>query len=104
MLMSGLMIFNAHPRLYWGQFGANADRAWLVIGSTAENGFLELGGHRLATTGLLGHWRDGEGRVQRRAFPGWATIPSYYSLSGARRWHLAFAWLLALSLIAYFVA
>lgn len=24
MLMSGMMIFNAHPRLYWGKFGANA--------------------------------------------------------------------------------
>ena len=28
MLMSGLMIFNAHPRLYWGEFGANPDAAW----------------------------------------------------------------------------
>ena len=27
MLMSGLMIFNAHPRLYWGQYGANPDHA-----------------------------------------------------------------------------
>ena len=25
MLMSGLMIFNAHPNLYWGQYGANFD-------------------------------------------------------------------------------
>lgn len=32
MLMSGLMILNAHPRLYWGQFGANLDRAWLDFG------------------------------------------------------------------------
>ena len=32
MLMSGLMIFNAHPRLYWGQYGANFDHAWLEIG------------------------------------------------------------------------
>ena len=38
MLMSGLMIFNAHPRLYWGQYGANADHAWLEIGSTRELG------------------------------------------------------------------
>lgn len=29
MLMSGLMIFNAHPHLYWGQFGANFDHPWL---------------------------------------------------------------------------
>ncbi|WP_324057680.1 cytochrome b/b6 domain-containing protein [Rhizorhapis sp.] len=31
LLMSGLGIFNAHPRLYWGQYGANFDRAWLVL-------------------------------------------------------------------------
>jgi Ni/Fe-hydrogenase b-type cytochrome subunit len=29
MLMSGLMIFNAHPHLYWGQYGANFDHPWL---------------------------------------------------------------------------
>jgi thiosulfate reductase cytochrome b subunit len=31
MFMSGLMIFNAHPRLYWGHYGANNDAAWLVL-------------------------------------------------------------------------
>lgn len=31
MFMSGLGIFNAHPRLYWGQYGANFDHAWLVL-------------------------------------------------------------------------
>ena len=31
MLGSGLMIFNAHPRLYWGQYGANFDAAWLEL-------------------------------------------------------------------------
>jgi Ni/Fe-hydrogenase b-type cytochrome subunit len=31
LIPSGLMIFNAHPRLYWGQYGANFDRAWLVL-------------------------------------------------------------------------
>lgn len=28
---SGLMISNAHPRLYWGQYGANFDPAWLEL-------------------------------------------------------------------------
>lgn len=28
MLMSGLMISNAHPHLYWGEYGANLDHAW----------------------------------------------------------------------------
>ncbi|MFD1949693.1 cytochrome b/b6 domain-containing protein [Sphingomonas arantia] len=94
MLMSGLMIFNAHGRLYWGQYGANTDQAWLEIGSTAEAGYLKVGAVQVPTTGVLGYWQDSTGAVQRRAFPGWATIPSGYSLSAARRWHLFFAWLL----------
>jgi Ni/Fe-hydrogenase b-type cytochrome subunit len=32
MIMSGLMILNAHPRLYWGEYGANFDHAWLEFG------------------------------------------------------------------------
>ena len=31
LLMSGLMILNAHPRLYWGEYGANFDEAWLEL-------------------------------------------------------------------------
>jgi Ni/Fe-hydrogenase b-type cytochrome subunit len=31
MIMSGLMISNAHPRLYWGEYGANGDAAWLEL-------------------------------------------------------------------------
>ena len=74
MVMSGLMILNAHPRLYWGGFGANPDKAWLTFPET-----------------------DGV------AFPGWATIPSTYSLADARLWHLAFAWVLALGLLFYLI-
>jgi Ni/Fe-hydrogenase b-type cytochrome subunit len=72
MLMSGLMIFNAHPRLYWGQYGANPDHAWLQIG-----------------------------RMDGLAFPGWMTLPSQYNLADARMWHFAFAWVLAFGLLAY---
>jgi thiosulfate reductase cytochrome b subunit len=104
MLMSGLMIFNAHPRLYWGQYGANFDQAWLEIGSTADAGFLRVGSLRVATTGVLGYRAQPDGNINRRAFPGWATIPSDYSLSAGRRWHLAFAWVLAIGLIAYWIA
>ena len=104
MVMSGLMIFNAHPRLYWGQYGANPDHAWFEIGSRGDEGFARLGAAEVATTGVLGVWRDEAGAVQRRAFPHWATIPSSYSLADARIWHLAFAWLLALGLLAFMVA
>lgn len=37
-------------------------------------------------------------------FPGWATIPNYYSLAGARDWHVLFAWVFALSLLLFLVA
>ena len=72
MLTSGLMILNAHPRLYWGHYGANADHAWLTFGSMDDV-----------------------------PFPGWLTLPSHYSLADARLWHLAFAWVLGLGLIGY---
>ena len=103
MLMSGLMIFNAHPRLYWGEYGANADPAWLQVGSDAAGGFLKVGSARIGTTGVLGRWTDGEGRVQNRAFPGWATIPSTYNLAAARRWHFFFAWILGVALLLFLV-
>jgi thiosulfate reductase cytochrome b subunit len=103
MLMSGLMIFNAHPRLYWGQYGANNDPAWLAIGATRDTGFLRVGDVRVETTGVLGMWRDGDGVKQRWAFPGWATIPTSYSLADGRRWHLFFAWVLAISMTLYMV-
>jgi Ni/Fe-hydrogenase b-type cytochrome subunit len=73
MLMSGLMIFNAHPRLYWGEYGANPDHAWLTIAEGADG----------------------------VAFPGWMTIPSNYSLADARIWHLAFAWVLIIGAPLY---
>lgn len=31
LLMSGLQILNAHPMLYWGEAGANADPHWLAF-------------------------------------------------------------------------
>ncbi len=104
MLMSGLMIFNAHPRLYWGQYGANPDHAWFEIGSRGDRGFAKLGSLEVTTTGVLGVWRDGAGAVQHHAFPHWATIPSGYSLADARIWHLAFAWLLAFGLLIFMIA
>lgn len=103
MLMSGLMIFNAHPRLYWGHYGANADPAWLEIGSDASDGYLRIGALQVTTTGLLGRWTDGDGQVKRRALPGWATIPSRYDLAGARQWHFAFAWLLVVPGLLYWL-
>lgn len=91
MLMSGLMIFNAHPMLYWGQYGANPDTPWLEIGSHEGAGFLKIGTLSIPTTGVLGI-AGGE----ERAFPALVTIPSSYDLATARQWHFAFAWVLVI--------
>jgi hypothetical protein len=38
LLLSGLQIFNAHPELYWGQYGADGDSAFIKIGANEING------------------------------------------------------------------
>ena len=102
MLMSGLMIFNAHPRLYWGKYGANPDYAWLQIGATqGKTGYLRVGSLTVETTGILGRWTDSTGQNRNRAFPSWTTLPQSYDLAEARRWHLTFAWLFAFGIAAY---
>nr|WP_246448194.1 cytochrome b/b6 domain-containing protein [Novosphingobium flavum] len=101
MLKSGLMIFNAHPRLYWGIYGANFDHSWLQVTHRGDEGILRIGDAVFVTTGLLGSYRDAGGAVQFHAFPYWLTLPSNYSLADARLWHLAFAWVLALGFAAY---
>jgi thiosulfate reductase cytochrome b subunit len=75
VLMSGLQIFNAHPRLYWGEYGANTDTAFIEIGSRHAPG--------------------------EKAFPPWATIPSWQDLAGGRRWHFFFAWALVFNSALY---
>ena len=37
-------------------------------------------------------------------FPGWATIPNYYSLASARDWHILMAWPFALGLLFMWIA
>lgn len=101
LLMSGMMIFNAHPRLYWGQYGANIDHAWLEIGSTKDTGFFRVGTLKVETTGVLGRWTDAKGVEKTWAFPGWATIPTSYNLADGRQWHLLFAWVLSIGLTLY---
>lgn len=101
MLMSGLTIFNAHPRLYWGTYGANHDYAWLQIGAAEDRGYLRVGSVTVDTTGVLGRWTNPSGNTVNRAFPSWATIPSSYNLAVARLWHLFFAWIFAGGILLY---
>lgn len=104
LLMSGLQIFNAHPSLYWGQYGADADPSWLSISAVEEGdsarGVLRIGSLSITTTGILGVSRA-NGDVTERGFPSWATIPSYQDLATGRRWHFFFAWLFVINGLFY---
>jgi thiosulfate reductase cytochrome b subunit len=99
LLMSGLNIFNAHPRLYWGAYGADFDHAWLEAvplhpDAAASPGVLRVGDLTLRTTGLLGVSKGPHGQILDQGFPSWATLPSWRDLATARRWHFFLAWLL----------
>lgn len=104
LLLSGLQIFNAWPSLYWGQYGADGDHAFLSIGATragtTPQGVLQVGGTTLSTTGVLGV-SNVDGQPVERAFPAWLTLPSYQDLAEGRRWHVFFAWCFVLNGAAY---
>jgi len=104
LLLSGLQIFNAYPRLHWGQFGADADPAVLEIGANESDGephgFIKIGGVSVPTTGVLGLSKM-EGEWTPRAFPAWLTLPSYQDLAAGRRWHFFFAWVFVVNGLVY---
>lgn len=77
LIGSGIGILKAHPRLYWGEYGANFDRPWTGIES----------------------WPDWSVALLNAL-----TIPARYNLAMSRRWHLFFALVLAFALLAYMVA
>jgi thiosulfate reductase cytochrome b subunit len=104
LLLSGLQIFNAWPSLYWSQYGADGDHAFLTIGavrgSGAPQGVLRVGATSIPTTGVLGV-SNVDGKPAERAFPAWLTLPSFQDLAVGRRWHLFFAWCFVANGAAY---
>ncbi len=106
LLMSGLMIFNAHPSLDWGKQSYSGKPSVLSIaardmGNGQMKGVTTILGHEFDTTGLLGVSADDKGEQDNVAFPRWMTIPSSYSLSEGRLWHFFFAWLLVINGVFY---
>jgi thiosulfate reductase cytochrome b subunit len=104
LLMSGLNIFNAHPALYWGKQSYSGAPPFLeLLGVETDEGevigITRIYGHEFRTTGFLGASVMMDGETGARGFPSWLTIPGNQWLAMARRWHLFFAWLLALNVI-----
>jgi thiosulfate reductase cytochrome b subunit len=108
LLMSGLQIFNAHPRLYWGNTGNEGDPALFEIYAEEQLegppiGWTKIGSSTFDTTGVLGVFMDQDGYLSGRAIPYWITLPSYASLAEGRRWHFFFAWLFAINILVYLI-
>jgi len=108
LLMSGLQIFNAHPRLYWGNTGNEGDPAIFEIYAEEQLegppiGWTKIGNALVDTTGVLGVFTDVDGFLSGRAFPYWITLPSTQNLAEGRRWHFFFAWLFVINGLMYLV-
>ncbi len=104
LLFSGLQIFNAHPALYWGQYGADNDPSFLSLEAVEQGdairGVTRVGGLSFNTTGILGV-SNVDGEPTARGFPNWITLPSYQDLATGRRWHFFFAWLFVVNGLIY---
>jgi thiosulfate reductase cytochrome b subunit len=94
LLMSGLQIFNAYPRLYWGKssYSSAAPLLDLQAEPTADGQpGISILGHEFTRAGLFAPFRDSYG------FPEWATVPGPQWLAMGRRWHFFFAWVLVIN-------
>ncbi len=108
LLMSGLNILNAHPRLYWGQFGADFDKPWIEALALQSpdghlKGVLRVAGQQFTTTGVLGVSKGADGAQLNQGVPSWATLPSQRNLAEARRWHFFLAWVFVINGAVYFL-
>lgn len=107
LLMTGLNIFGAHPRLYWGDAGSvdQRERLWLETGASppwrSPTGWIDIAGTRFDTTGLIGVSKSPKGTTSFVAFPHWATLPSGRDLATARTWHFFFAWVIIINGVAW---
>ena len=101
-LATGLLIFNIHPRLYWGNDGHAGMPAILsleVDGAHAQKPRFELhvGNHRWDVTRWMGVV-DIEGDDQYVLV---ASYPTDFQFGGTRVWHFLSAWLLVATWILY---
>ena len=108
LLLSGLLIFNAHPSLDIGrQSGFDFDNSILEIGAEEDGdgyrGVTTLFGMKFNTTGFLGVSGAADD-PDLTAFPGWLTIPASRDLATGRVVHFFFAWILVGTLFIWLVA
>lgn len=101
-LVTGLLIFNIHPRLYWGEDGHAGMPAILSLSSTDPNSKtphfdLQVGSHHWDVTGFMG-LIDNEGSDQYTLI---AAPPVDFQFGATRIWHFAAAWILVSAWLIY---
>ena len=103
LLMTGLLIFDIHPHLYWGETGQKGLGAFVSLSGThldrdVPETELQIGSRHWNVTGILGSAiDDGFGGKYLLA----ASAPADWEFGATRGWHFAFAWFLGLSLPLY---
>lgn len=108
LMLTGLQIFNAHPKLYFGnESGFEYENAVLDIGAKQVGndvvGYTKVFGVEFDTTGFLG--LSGTSLTPNyQAFPPALTIPSNRSLATGRIIHFFFAWILVATLLVWAIA
>ena len=104
LILTGAQIFNAHPMLYWGAYGADADKPFVSLYAddwrkAHPRGITIIGPLKFDTTGVFGV-SDG----QIRGYPKWLTWPSTRNLAEGRRWHFFMAWIFVLNGAIYLIS
>jgi thiosulfate reductase cytochrome b subunit len=103
LLVSGLLIFDIHPHLYWGEDGHDGMPAFVSLTSANPDAQvpqirLQIGNRQWDVTGMFGTILDaGDNGKYLLAFP----VPADWQFGATRAWHFAFAWILAASFLLY---
>jgi thiosulfate reductase cytochrome b subunit len=103
LLLTGLLLFDIHPRLYWGDDGHVGMPAFFSISAADRNSpvlktELQIGSHRWDVSGVLGMAADdGFGGKDFLVVP----APADWDFGATRGWHFMFAWVLVAGAFLY---
>jgi len=98
LLWSGMMVFNIHPRLYWGEVGYfGAPAVAELVGDTATDPpqiELRIGSLSMDVTGIMG-------RINRQPYIRIFGYPEDFAFGENRALHFTAAWALVLAWLYY---
>jgi thiosulfate reductase cytochrome b subunit len=103
LLLTGLLLFDIHPRLYWGDDGHVGMPAFFSISAADRNSpvlqtELQIGSHHWDVSGMLGlAVDDGFGAKDFLVVP----APADWDFGATRGWHFLCAWVLVIGSLLY---